>query len=75
MLEVSTKRDQDLSEYIKLYLEEGRSHNKMQGINGAYFGCTYESLDVVCNIVEIEEIILVTELLNNIIETRLETLS
>ena len=75
MLEMSAQRDQDLSEYIKSYLEEARSRNKTQGMNGAYSGYAYESLDVVYNIISAEEITLSTEILNSIIEAGLETLS
>ena len=75
MLEMSAQRDQELSEYIKSYLEEARSRNKTQGMNGAYSGYAYESLDVVYNIISAEKIILSSELLNSIIEVGLETLS
>lgn len=75
MLEISAQRDRDLSEYIKTYLEEARSRNQTQGMNGAYSGYAYESLDVVYNIISTEEIALSTELLNSIIEAGIETLS
>lgn len=75
MLEMSAQRDQDLSEYIKTYLEEARSRNQTQGMNGAYSGYAYESLDVVYNIISAEKITLSTEILNSIIEAGLETLS
>lgn len=75
MLEMLVQRDQDLSEYIKSYLEEARSRNKTQGMNGTYSGYAYESFDVVYNIINAEDITLCTELLNSIIEAGLETLS
>lgn len=75
MLEMSAQRDQDLSEYIKTYLEEARSRNQTQGMNGAYSGYAYESLDVVYNILKTEEIILGSELLKSIIDAGIETLS
>lgn len=74
MLEMSAQRDQDLSEYIKTYLEEARSRNQTQGMNGAYSVYAYESLDVVYNIISAEKITLSTEILNSIIEAGLETL-
>ena len=75
MLEMSTQRDQDLCVYINSYLEEARSRNKTQGMNGAYSGYAYESLDIVYNIISTEETSLSTELLNRIIEVCLDTLS
>lgn len=75
MLEMSAQRDQDLSKYIKTYLEEARSRNQTQGMNGEYSGYAYESLDVVYNIISAEEITLSTETLNSIIDAGLETLS
>lgn len=75
LLEMSAQRDQDFSEHIKSYLEEARSRNKTQGMNGAYSGYTYESLKVVYNIIKTETIILNTELLKNLVDVGLETLS
>ena len=75
LLEMSVQRDQDLSEYIKSYLEEARSRNQTQGMNGTYSGYAYESLDVVYNLISTEEVSLSTELLNRITEAGLETLS
>ncbi len=64
-----------MSKYIKLYLEEASSRNKTQGMNGAYSGYAYESLDVVYNIIKAEKITLSAELLKSIIDAGLETLS
>ncbi len=75
MLEMGTQRDKDFSEYINSYLEEAKTRNKTQGVNGSYSGYTYESLDVVFNIINSEDITLNAELLNSIIEAGLETLS
>ena len=75
MLEMSAQRKDDLSEYIITYLEEAQSRNKTQGVNGEYHEYGYESLDVVYNIIKEENITLRTELLKNIIEVVIETLS
>lgn len=75
LLEMSAQRDQDFSDHIKSYLEEARSRNKTQGMNGAYSGYAYESLDVVYSIIKTEAIVLNTELLKSIIDVGLETLS
>ena len=52
LLEMSAQQDLDLSAYINMYLEEGRFRNKSQGENGVYYGSSYESLDVVYNIIK-----------------------
>lgn len=75
LLEMSAQRDRDFSEHIKSYLEKARSCNKTQGMNGAYSGYAYESLDVVYSIIKTEAIVLNTELLKSIIDVGLETLS
>ena len=75
LLEMSAQRDQDFSEHIKSYLEEARSRNKTQGMNGAYSGYAYESLEVVYNIIKTETIILNAELLKSLVDVGLETLS
>lgn len=75
LLEMSAQRDQDFSEHIKSYLEEARSRNKTQGMNGAYSGDAYESLEVVYNIIKTETIILNTELIKSLVDVGLETLS
>ena len=74
-LELVAQRDQDFSEYLKSYLEEAKSRNEAQGKNGTYFDYAYESLDVVCNILNTEKITLSSELLENIIAVGIETLS
>lgn len=75
LLEMLAQRTQDLSEYIKLYLEEGQSRNRTQGENGAYSGYAYESLDVVYNILKNNSTTLSSELLNSIVNVALETLA
>ncbi len=75
LLEMSAQRGQNFSEYIKSYLEEAKSRNKTQGENGVYSGYAYESLNVVYNIIKTNAIILNKELLKNIIDVGLETLS
>lgn len=75
LLEMSAQRNQDFSKHIKSYLEEARSRNKTQGINGAYSGYAYESLGVIYSIIKTEAIVLNTELLKSIIDVGLETLS
>ncbi len=75
MLEMSAQRNKDFSEHINSYLAEARSRNKMQGVNGAYLEYAYESLEVVYEIIKTEDITLGSELLKNIIDVVLETLS
>ena len=75
MLELSIQRNQDLSEHIKLYLDEARARNKTQGMNGTYSGYSYESLEVVHNIIKIGKINLDKTIINDIVDAALETLS
>lgn len=75
LLELSNQHGQDLSEYIKPYLDEASSRNNTQGLNGVYSEYALESLDVVYNIIEEEAITPEEELLKNIIAVGIETLS
>ena len=75
LLEVSVQGKQDFSAFVNYYLEEAKSRNVSQGLNGTYSGFTYECLDVVYNIISAEKIALDSELLKQIIEVGLETLA
>lgn len=75
LLEMAVQREQDLSDYINLYLAEARSRNITQGKNGAYFGYSYESLDVVYSILKTKEITLNEKLLQSIVNVGIETLA
>ncbi len=75
MLELSSQRDLDFSVHIKSYLEEAKTRNETQGMNGAYSAYANESLDVVYNILKTEGITPSLELLKTIIDVAIETLS
>ncbi len=75
LLEMAIQREQELSGFINLYLEEGRSRNITQGKNGTYIGYGYESLDVVYNILKAKDITLDEKLLKSIIRGGIETLA
>lgn len=73
MFELSAQRNQDLSEYVKSYLEEARSRNRTLGMKDV--GYSYESLDVVYNVLKTKKIALSSELFRNVVDVGLETLS
>ena len=75
LLEMSAQREQDLSEYVELYLEEAQARNKTQGENGKYAGYAHESLDVIYSILKTDKCDLDEELLISIIDVVIETLS
>ena len=75
MLEMSAQRGHDSSEHIKSYLDEAKTRNKTQGMNGTYSGYTYESLEVVYNIIKNDKVSPDTELLDSIVNAAIETLA
>lgn len=75
LLEMMVKREQDPFKYINLYLEEAKSRNNNQGMGGVFSVYAYESLDVICNILKMSNAALSSELLKNIVDTVLQTLS
>ena len=74
-LEMASRRNLNVKEFIGSYLKEAKSRNELQGKNGAYSGYSHESYDVIFNILTIDSVRLDKDLLNNIVGTIIETLS
>lgn len=74
-LELSIMREGDAVKYIGNYLEEARSRNAKQGVNGAYCSYGYESFSVIYNIVAFDDSKLGYDLLQQMVEVILETLA
>ena len=75
LLEMASQRGQDFSKYVNYYLDEAQNHNKTQGMSGTYSGYAYDSLDVVFNILNTEQLPLTQEMLKRIIDVGIETLA
>ncbi len=74
-LEMVSHRVGNSMEFVENYLKEAKSRNDLQGKNGAYSSYSYECYDVIFNILTIDSIRLNGDLLNNIVDTIIETLS
>lgn len=74
LLELDAHRKKDLSKYIEKLLEDADFRNEQQGHNGQYIGYSYESLDVIYNIIN-HNTTLNDELFERIIKTSINTLS
>lgn len=74
-LEMMSRREENSIEFVENYLKEAKSRNELQGKNGAYSGYSHECYDVIFNILAIDSVRLNKNLLNNIVDTIIETLS
>ena len=74
-LEMVSHRVGNSMEFVENYLKEAKSRNDLQGKDGAYSGYLYECYDVILNILTVDSIRLNGDLLNNIVDTIIETLS
>lgn len=74
-LEMASRQKVNFIEFVENYLNEAKSRNELQGQGGKYSGYTYECYDVIFNILTIDPVRLNKDLLNNIVDTIIETLS
>ena len=74
-LEMASRRKVNFIEFVENYLNEAKSRNELQGQGGKYSGYIYECYDVIFNILTIDSIRLNKDLLSNIVDTIIETLS
>lgn len=74
-LEMASRWKVNLIEFVESYIKEAKSRNELQGTNGTYTGYSYECYDVIFNILTIDSVRLNKNLLNNIVDTIIETLS
>ena len=74
-LEMASRRKVNCIEFVENYLNEAKSRNEVQGQGGKYSGYAYECYDVIFNILTIDPVRLNKDLLNNVVDTIIETLS
>ena len=74
-LEMASRWKVNLIEFVESYIKEAKSRNELQGTNGTYTGYLYECYDVIFNILTIDSVKLNRDLLSDIVDTIIETLS
>lgn len=74
-LEMASRRKVNFIKFVEIYLKEAKSRNELQGKNGTHSGYSYECYDVIFNILTMDSVRLNMNLLNNIVDTIIETLS
>ena len=74
-LEMASRWKVNLIEFVESYIKEAKSRNELQGKNGTYTGYSYECYDVIFNILTIDSVRLNRDLLSDVVDTIIETLS